>query len=538
MRENRTLIERASLSVTSAPWLILLCLNQILVGEGGLEPPLPCENQILSLACIPISPLAQNQYLITTILPIPPSRHQSDGSSHKSLKTLYFDCRLLYNKRRLFFKFIMDKNTQNHTNANDQASRQAAEQVILNQLDQIYGISIEPDDAAIPQTTSDSATPQLDITASTTTPLSSSYSTTPVINNPSQQSPANTQLSTENLYSQTYQQNAAPTTDWQTYHSAWQNYYQKYYEYYYVQQLKQQTDSVKAQFDQAVSSKLAELSANTSTDAVATSPSSPINPKDQALKELRDKLRAKMTDRAQKARKSRHFWPVVAALTVTTLFLFLQYNQLLIGQVRAYVTPADTSPSTIIVDPTINLGVGPEPKLIIPKINVNVPVAYDIGNDNASQQEAMKHGVAHFAVPGASAKPGEIGNTPISGHSSNDVFEKGDYKFIFAQLDRLEVGDLIYADYKGVRYTYNVTKKETVWPNEWEKLVYPTTKPVITLITCTPIGTTHQRLLVTAEQIAPDPELAAQPAAPSINITKQAMPGTAPSLLERLFGKK
>ena len=245
-----------------------------------------------------------------------------------------------------------------------------------------------------------------------------------------------------------------------------------------------------------------------------------------------------MTDQAQKARKSRHFWPATTAFIVVLVFLFLQYNRLLIGQVRAYITPGEATSNTIVVDPTVNIGVGPDPKLIIPKINVNVPVAYDIGNDNASQQEAMKHGVAHFAVPGASSHPGEIGNTAISGHSSNDVFEKGDYKFIFAQLDRLETGDLIYADYKGVRYTYSVTKKEVVWPSEWEKLVYPTTKPVMTLITCTPIGTTHQRLLVTAEQISPDPSQAVKPSAPNINISKQPIPGESPSFFERLFGKK
>ena len=30
-----------------------------MVGEGGLEPPLSCENQILSLARLPIPPLAR-----------------------------------------------------------------------------------------------------------------------------------------------------------------------------------------------------------------------------------------------------------------------------------------------------------------------------------------------------------------------------------------------------------------------------------------------------------------------------------------------
>lgn len=400
----------------------------------------------------------------------------------------------------------MDKNTQKPTNSDDKASRQAAEQVILRQLDQIYGVNTDGADV------SDSAISSTETISEVDQPATST----------------DTQLANQNLYNQTYQQAEAPTPDWQAYHSAWQNYYQKYYEYYYTEQLKRQTTTVKAQLQQAT----------ISTSQTNPPANAKINPKDQALKELRDKLRAKMTDQAQKARKSRHFWPATTALAVMLIFLFLQYNRLLVGQVRAYITPADTSPSTVVVDPTVNVGVGPEPRLIIPKINVNVPVAYDIGNDNASQQEAMKHGVAHFAVPGANSRPGEIGNTPISGHSSNDVFEKGDYKFIFAQLDRLESGDLIYADYKGVRYTYSVTKKEVVWPNEWEKLVYPTTKPIMTLITCTPIGTTRQRLLVTAEQISPDPTQAVKPSAPNINITKQPIPGESPSFFERLFGKK
>jgi hypothetical protein len=33
-----------------------------MVGEGGLEPPRACAHKILSLACIPISPLAHCAY--------------------------------------------------------------------------------------------------------------------------------------------------------------------------------------------------------------------------------------------------------------------------------------------------------------------------------------------------------------------------------------------------------------------------------------------------------------------------------------------
>lgn len=37
----------------------------VLVGKGGLEPPLTNVNQILSLARLPIPPLAQQYYLVS-----------------------------------------------------------------------------------------------------------------------------------------------------------------------------------------------------------------------------------------------------------------------------------------------------------------------------------------------------------------------------------------------------------------------------------------------------------------------------------------
>jgi sortase A len=149
---------------------------------------------------------------------------------------------------------------------------------------------------------------------------------------------------------------------------------------------------------------------------------------------------------------------------------------------------------------------------------------------------AMEKGVAHFSIPGASSHPGQIGNTVIAGHSSNDLFGGGDYKFIFAQLEKLAVGDSIYLNYQSKRYTYTITKKEVVEPDEVNKLIYPTSKPVVTLITCTPLGTALHRLLITAEQVSPDP--AASTAAPTTNAdpTTTQIPGSPPTFLERLFG--
>ncbi|NTW62033.1 sortase [Candidatus Saccharibacteria bacterium] len=306
------------------------------------------------------------------------------------------------------------------------------------------------------------------------------------------------------------------TNDWQHYHSAWQNYYQKYYEGYYNQKQK----SVKSD------DKFFVLAPPEQSDIVSDQ---------QAVADIKEQIVNKVKESATKVKKSRHFIPISAGILVVLFFAFLQYNRFLIANVVAYVSPGSIDAQNIVIDPSANLTVPPEPKLIIPKINVDVPVFYDVGSDYKSQMDAMAKGVAHFAINGASSHPGQVGNTVIAGHSSNDWLDGGDYKFIFAQLEKVNVGDTVYANYNSVRYTYIVTKKEVVKPNEVNKLVYPTTKPMLTLLTCVPLGTAINRLLVTAEQFSPDPTKST--AAPeNKGSDNQTIPGNSPTFIERLFG--
>lgn len=297
------------------------------------------------------------------------------------------------------------------------------------------------------------------------------------------------------------------------YHTEWQEYYQRYYEQYYVGHLHKALEDQKKQNISSPSDKEIEVN------------------------NIRNRIRQKAKEKAFQARKSRHFLPIVSGFVAIFVVSFLQFNQMIIGSVQAYVSPGAINPQNIVVDPTSDNRVGPEPKLIIPKINVDVPVVYNVGPDHESQMAAMQKGVAHFAIPGAESVPGQIGNTVLSGHSSNDLFDPGDYKFIFVQLDKLAIGDTIYANFDSVRYTYSVTKKEVVMPNQVDKLTYETDKPVLTLITCTPIGTAEKRLLVTAEQISPDTSQAKK-AEPSSNTTSDKMSGNAPTIIERLFGAR
>jgi sortase A len=310
---------------------------------------------------------------------------------------------------------------------------------------------------------------------------------------------------------------------WKQYHSAWQDYYQKYYERYYLGQVHQVKQALQTQTPQS--------------DTEASQEPQTIS-KDEAMYELRNTLVNKLQTGAKKVRKSRHFIPIAAAACVMLVFLFLQYNRVLFANVEAYVSPGNINPANIIVDPVTEVPVSADPKLIIPKINVDVPAVFDTTPDQASQLKAMENGVAWFGIPGANSKPGQVGNTVLSGHSSNDVIDRGDYKFIFARLDQLAQGDTVYVNYQGKRYTYTVTKKEIVKPTEVTKLVYATDKPILTLITCTPLGTALNRLLITAEQVSPDPKAAVKaPDTSGGDSASASMPGNSPTFVQRIFGQ-
>lgn len=338
----------------------------------------------------------------------------------------------------------------------------------------------------------------------------------------------------ENPYDRSLNESQSPQIEqdqWKQYHSAWQDYYQKYYERYYIGQVHKART--------VLEDRAQELSA-TPEQTVVGSQSAPQQhtlDKDEAMHELRSKLLDSVQISAKKVRKSRHFIPISAAALVMVVFLFLQYNRILFANVQAYVSPGSVDPQNIIVDPNTDVAVSAEPKLIIPKINVDVPVIYDTTPDYASQMKAMESGTAYFGIPGANSKPGQVGNTVISGHSSNDFLDGGNYKFVFALLEKLGTGDTIYVNYQSKRYIYTVTKTEVVQPTDVSKLVYPTTKPILTLITCTPLGTSQNRLLVTAEQISPSPSSAVPaPSADASGSSEQIIPGNSPTFVQRLFG--
>lgn len=186
--------------------------------------------------------------------------------------------------------------------------------------------------------------------------------------------------------------------------------------------------------------------------------------------------------------------PVVGIFVALAVMAFFN-AQLISAQVMAYVAPADTQ----AIDYSLQNNVAIDPaatQLTIPKISVDAPVVYGMDKvEDYYVQKALEDGVLHF---GGSPVPGQPGNAVFVGHSSNQPWSAGHYKFVFMMLDKLEVGDKIYLTYKGVRYTYDVTEKRVVKPNDVSVLEGSKT-PTATFITCTPLGTNTNRLVIKAK---------------------------------------
>ena len=136
--------------------------------------------------------------------------------------------------------------------------------------------------------------------------------------------------------------------------------------------------------------------------------------------------------------------------------------------------------------------------LAIPKIQLYAPIIPNVsGADKNLYLDALINGVAQFS---GTSHPGEGSKIFIFGHSSYYANRPGNYKRIFATLDRLNEGDEIEVWYQQELHKYRVFEKKVVSPSDLSVLD-PTDEEVLTLQTCWPIPTTRQRLIINAKKM-------------------------------------
>jgi LPXTG-site transpeptidase (sortase) family protein len=215
-------------------------------------------------------------------------------------------------------------------------------------------------------------------------------------------------------------------------------------------------------------------------------------------------------------------------LIVVLIFLFGFFNEVIIAP---FIQPSRAAASTPLIIGNDSVPPSSTPEVIIPKINVEIPVDYtQTSTQESTIENALEGGIVHYPT---TVKPGEAGNAAFFGHSSNNIFNKGKYKFAFVLLHTLVQGDTFYLSYNGKLYVYKVISKTVVEPNNVGVLnAVPGQTATATLITCDPPGTSLHRLVVVGQQISPDPSGNTTASAPvaTTGVSPQNLPGNGPTL--------
>jgi len=127
--------------------------------------------------------------------------------------------------------------------------------------------------------------------------------------------------------------------------------------------------------------------------------------------------------------------------------------------------------------------------LSVPKLNIKNAVV------STNDTNLAKHLVNY---PGSSVPP-EKGNSVIFGHSTlPQLFNKNDYKTIFTNIYTLTPGDEIIVNVLGNEYKYGIENITVVDPDNTSVLEQNYSDSFLTLVTCTPPGTTWKRLVIKA----------------------------------------
>lgn len=126
--------------------------------------------------------------------------------------------------------------------------------------------------------------------------------------------------------------------------------------------------------------------------------------------------------------------------------------------------------------------------IVIPKINVNLPIYHGVGDDS------LQRGAGHI----------EYTSTPYGGigrHSFISAHRGLPNALMFTDLNQLVKDDVFLIKVLGETHAYKVTEVDVIKPEEFTSTNPEAGKDRVTLITCTPYGVNTERLLVTGDRI-------------------------------------
>jgi len=138
----------------------------------------------------------------------------------------------------------------------------------------------------------------------------------------------------------------------------------------------------------------------------------------------------------------------------------------------------------------------PATRLVIPALGIDAPVVEVPITNKTWDVSVLTYEIAHL---GGSANPGEKNNMVLAGHVT---LKRGAGPFL--NLESLEAGDIAIV-YAGEQpYTYRVVSKKYLAPTD-VSVAFPTSDPILTLLTCTDWDAANrrytQRVAVIAELV-------------------------------------
>lgn len=263
------------------------------------------------------------------------------------------------------------------------------------------------------------------------------------------------------------------------------------------------------------------------------------SPSKPSVTDIKNKIRSAVSANGKLTAKSNFQslgFGLATGAIVVFIFLFGFFNEVFI---TPFIQPPRQASETPVIVDTAAAPASSTPEVIIPKINVEIPVDYsETSTSEAAIETDLNSGVVHYPT---TVMPGQTGNAAFFGHSSNNIFNPGKYKFAFVLLHKLTEGDTFYLTYHGKTYAYEVISHQIVSPTDIGVLgPVPDQTATATLITCDPPGTSINRLVVVGKQVSPDPSgnvAPASPSAPSIadNTPSTKLPGNGPTLWSRMW---
>ncbi len=135
----------------------------------------------------------------------------------------------------------------------------------------------------------------------------------------------------------------------------------------------------------------------------------------------------------------------------------------------------------------------------VPSYSLSIPA---LGIDKASVSTTDYDLDKHLVHYGNTPVPSDKGNAVIFGHSTlPQLFNKNDYKTIFAKAYMLKIGDEIITEVAGISYKFKIFSQVVVDPTDTSVFSQNYDNSYLTLVTCTPPGTTWKRLIIKAQLV-------------------------------------